>query len=666
MESNNTNSSLNVSSLNKVPQQLSAAIKQQQQQQQQPQKQQPQSTVKPPKVLKPLCLNGTKIDFPVAALKSFMDGPYEPFLDHLRNMFNQPTFSILSDGGDLNSRRRNASMKCKAFLEQSGIAYKDIKSEIGRLMAPAVVIGMLCDFSASVKMGVHVWLYGGSIAHLGTAKHQEFYNDSVRKFEAPGCFAMTELGHGSNIRSLETIATYNHARRSFVIQTPTASARKVFLGNSGEAQFAVVFARLLMPSHAGQQAQDHGLHGFAVRIRDTNKSLFRGVNWSDCGEKMGLNGTDNGYLWFDQFEVPYDALLDAHGSIDVNGVYTSIHKNQGKRFTAMLSALFYTRLAVSGGCVGASQAALSIAINYAFQRRQFGLPQQPEELLIHYSTHQSRLMPSLAGSVIMGVVQMYIEERWAKVSAVDQREVETLICGFKAFSTWESVNALQNARECSGGQGYLASNIIALLRIDADVMLTLEGDNTVLCQQVAKDLITDMQKKGAFGFLMNNITEEMATYFSSGDILSPEFLIYVLGYRESRLCRMAAMRLRKMAKLHGGFSAWNKCLDHLIILAKAHVERRIIEIFYQRMLANAKPEIAGILKLILTTYALYLIDRSRGFYIEHSIISKKRCKQIKNTLVRLCEDMTVNSKDIIQSFGVPKQFQNVPMLNSKF
>jgi acyl-CoA oxidase len=38
-----------------------------------------------------------------------------------------------------------------------------------------------------------------------------------------------------------------------------------------------------------------------------------GVRIDDCGEKIGLDGVDNGRLWFDDVEVPWDALLDRHG-----------------------------------------------------------------------------------------------------------------------------------------------------------------------------------------------------------------------------------------------------------------------------------------------------------------------------------------------------------------
>eukprot|EP01133_Synstelium_polycarpum_P012904 gene12904-15158_t len=615
MEINNTNSSVINNTSTRATSNASADVTQKEKatdvvvksilntdniDQQMPSKKKKVPKAKP--AMKSLSLNGRVIKFNPSSLKSFIDGEYEEYLDLIRSIFTSEEFIATRPSSDLRSIRQSASEKCRIFCQNVGLSRTDLHDGIKRMMSPSTVIGHSGDFSFGVKMGVHVWLYGGSLAKLGTAKHDQFLNPNYFKFFDIGCFCMTELGHGSNVRQLETTATYDHSKRSFTLTSPTPSSKKVFIGNSSEAQFAVVFARLVLPQEDGS-IQDHGVHAFHIRIRDKDtRALIKGVFWEDCGPKMGVNGVDNGYLWFDNLIFPYDNLLDQYGSISEQGQYSSPVPESGLRFVAQLRALHYTRLAVSGSCIGACQLALSIALKYAFQRRQFGIPRQPEELLIHYSTHQGRLMPHLAGSVVMAIVQMKIEERWANVSDIDQREVETLISGFKAFATWESVACLQNARECCGGQGYLLQNRIALLRIDSDVMLTLEGDNTVLCQAVAKDLITEMKNKGSFKFFMNNISEEMPT-FSRSAITSPEFQISVLKYRSSRLCRKVALRLRVKSRDHGAFAAWNMCLEHLIALAKSHMELKIVEIFHRAIQDRSNSDNREILELILSTYA---------------------------------------------------------------
>ena len=62
----------------------------------------------------------------------------------------------------------------------------------------------LSDYSLSIKAGVHFTLCGGAIAKLGTQKHFDALFERLDTLDLPGCFGMTELGHGSNVMGLET------------------------------------------------------------------------------------------------------------------------------------------------------------------------------------------------------------------------------------------------------------------------------------------------------------------------------------------------------------------------------------------------------------------------------------------------------------------------------
>jgi hypothetical protein len=71
-----------------------------------------------------------------------------------------------------------------------------------------------------VKMGVQYSLWGGSVLNLGTSKHRQRFFDDINMFRAPGCFAMTELKHGSNVAMLQTQAVFDVASDEWVISTP--------------------------------------------------------------------------------------------------------------------------------------------------------------------------------------------------------------------------------------------------------------------------------------------------------------------------------------------------------------------------------------------------------------------------------------------------------------
>jgi acyl-CoA oxidase len=71
------------------------------------------------------------------------------------------------------------------------------------------------------------------------------------------------------------------------------------IGGSGQhGKLCVVFAQLTV---AGKW---EGPHVFAVRIRDDRGAVMPGVRIKDMGPKMGLNGVDNGQMWFDHVRVP--------------------------------------------------------------------------------------------------------------------------------------------------------------------------------------------------------------------------------------------------------------------------------------------------------------------------------------------------------------------------
>lgn len=101
---------------------------------------------------------------------------------------------------------------------------------------------------------------------------------------------MTEIAHGSNAKGMQTTATFDTEKQSFILRTKNFESAKCWAGGLGQmATHALVYAQLIT------QNVNHGLHCFVVPIRDP-KTLrsYPGVTVGDLGEKLGLNGIDNG------------------------------------------------------------------------------------------------------------------------------------------------------------------------------------------------------------------------------------------------------------------------------------------------------------------------------------------------------------------------------------
>ena len=219
----------------------------------------------------------------------------------------------------------------------------------------------LADPSLQIKAGVQWGLFAAAVLHLGTERHHNELLPGTMNMEVPGAFAMTETGHGSDVASIATTATFDEATGDFVLNTPFRAAWKEYLGNAAKDGIAaVVFAQLIT------KGVNHGVHAFYVPIRDAATGEFLpGIGGADNGLKGGLNGIDNGLLHFSDVRVPREMLLNRYGSVDEHGEYTSSIDSPGRRFFTMLGTLVQGRVSLDGSAVVASKLALTIALTYA-------------------------------------------------------------------------------------------------------------------------------------------------------------------------------------------------------------------------------------------------------------------------------------------------------------
>ncbi|MET1036176.1 MAG: acyl-CoA dehydrogenase family protein, partial [Arthrobacter sp.] len=245
---------------------------------------------------------------------------------------------------------------------------------------------VVADPSLQIKAGVQWGLFGSAVMHLGTQEHQDKWLPGIMNMEIPGAFAMTEIGHGSDVASIATTATYDAETQEFVVHTPFRGAWKDYLGNAAlHGRAATVFAQLITGG------VNYGVHCFFVPLRDDDGEFLPGVGGEDDGVKGGLNGIDNGRLHFDHVRVPRENLLNRYGDVAADGAYSSDIPSAGRRFFTMLGALVQGRVSLDGAATTGTALALYIALTYANQRRQFDSGTGSEEVvLLDYGKHQRR------------------------------------------------------------------------------------------------------------------------------------------------------------------------------------------------------------------------------------------------------------------------------------
>lgn len=529
----------------------------------------------------------------------------------------------------------------------------------------------LADLSVVIKYGVQFGLFGGSIHQLGTEKQHRSLLPSIGSAATLGCFAMSELGHGSNVRDIKTTATYDHATRELIINTPSEDARKEWIGNAARhGELATVFAQLRV---AGT---NYGVHAVTVPIRDQSGAAMPGIRLEDCGHKMGLNGIDNGRIWFDNVRVPVESLLDRFASIADDGVYLSPIPSDGKRFFTMLGTLVGGRISV--GCAGlsATKTALTIAIRYSSRRRQFGPKGSSEVPLLTYLTQQRRLLPRLAVAYGLHFALHDLADRYTSIERSESvQEIEVLASALKSVGTWHTTDTIQACREACGGQGYLSVNQFDRLKADTDVFTTFEGDNTVLMLQVAKGMLSSYKQQFSdmnwlmmarhiaemAGVSLRDRNPLVARQTSSEHLRSTDFQQAALEYREKSLLRSLAKRLK--ARMDDGmdsFDAVVECQDHMVSTARALAERVILEQFVVAI-ANAPEAIRTPLELLRQLAGLHFIEQDRAWFLEQGFIEENKAKAVRAEVNRLCGEVQPYAVSLVDGFGIPEVLVRAPI-----
>src|ERR687893_2424862 len=568
------------------------------------------------------------------SLRTFLDGPDAAIRDTVREWLARPGNAPVVDL-PREEHRAQVLAWARELADAGGTAIGfpveyGGEGEVGKSIAAFETLAF-GDLSLLVKCGVQFGLFGGAVLHLGTAKHHERHLSAITSLELPGCFAMTETGHGSNVQALGTTATYDHATGEFVVHTPDAAARKDYIGNAArDGRMAAVFAQLIVGGEA------RGVHALLVPIRDERGNVLPGVTIEDCGAKLGLDGVDNGRIAFDRVRVPRDALLDRYAQVRDDGTYFSPIENPTKRFFVMLGTLIQGRVSICGASISGAKVALDIAVRRALSRRQFGPPGGEEVLLLDYRTHQRRLLPALATTYGLHFAQERLVAQLHEIFTAEdvpdrkRRELETLAAGLKALASWHATATIQTCREACGGAGYLRENRFAALKADTDVFSTFEGDNTVLLQLAAKNLLTgyrdqlgELDPLGVASFFAGQVIGTLAERTAvrkvlaglasdllpgrddGGELLDRGEQLGLLRWRQEHILQGVARRLK------GGIDAGRApfdvlvdCQDHVVAAARAWVDLVVLEAFADAVERCPDPALTPILDRGCSLYAL--------------------------------------------------------------
>jgi acyl-CoA oxidase len=616
----------------------------------------------------------TSSNFDIQKITALLDGKEAAIIKRVKSVISRPEFAY-ETSTDIKVYRQTVFNWCKILAAENfgNMAYPKQYGGGENIADYFAIMETLSyhDLSLVIKFGVQFGLWGMSVQSLGTEKHYAKYLKDIGSLKIPGCFAMTETHHGSNVKGLETTATYNHANQSFTIHTPNKNAQKEYIGNAAvHGQMATVFAKLIIDNH------DYGVNAFVVPLRDASGNTLNGITIGDCGHKMGLNGVDNGTISFDNVVIPKENMLDRFASVNDKGEFESPIPSDNRRFFTMLGTLVGGRIGIPRSALAAAKSGLTIAIRYSDQRRQFGPEGGSEVPILNYRMHQRRLIPPLAKTYAVHFALQYLTSRFLNRTEAEMQEIEALAAGMKSYSTWSTRDILQECREACGGKGYLSENRIDALKNDTEIYTTFEGDNTVLMQLVAKNRLSEFRKAfgemgslGIINYVYENakiaITEKnpIATRRTDEEhLLDDQFHLQAFIHREKTILASAAQRIKKL--VDSGlepYDAFNVVQHQMIDVAQAYLERVVLEQFQAAIKTVQDEKSKEVLTKLNQLYALSQLEKNKGWYLEDGYMEAIKTKAIRKMVNQLCWDIRPDAVALVNAFDIPESCLAAPI-----
>ncbi|KAG2226088.1 hypothetical protein INT45_011705 [Circinella minor] len=627
--------------------------------------------------LQPKAPNGTdllqiersKASFDVNTLSKFSYG--EEFLNRkekiLRIIESDPAFEKSQRFfQSRHERMTHAYEKDKRTIELS--------EELGWDDEDRHIVNFLYDQPSPYSL--HYTMFVPTLANQCNEEQKKVFYERALRHEIIGCYAQTELGHGSNIQGLETTATYIPETNEFEIHSPHLTSSKWWIGTLGKtANYAVVMARLIIHS------KDYGPHPFCVQIRSLEDHRpLPGITVGDIGPKFGYNTIDNGFLMFDHYRVPHISFL---------AKFSQVKPGTGEYVKPVNARLSYgTMVLTRAGIVNGSSLVLArgatVAVRYSAIRRQFVDTAEPrkwgneiiETPVIDYTQQQYRLLSTVSNVYAILYASQDLRQQY-EINQVEMQkgnfsllaDLHATSSGLKSLTTTMALEGLEDCRRACGGHGFSLFSGLGFAYQDYLPFVTFEGDNYVLTQQTTRYLLKTFRSLVAGKISTKAHHQNMTTIYlsqylqnpnntcpatSGTDFLSPELILTAFGFR-------AAYGIAQLVEeLDKNGSSWNSVLVDVARVSKAHCQLVMVQSFFVRIQQASEKELPAperkVLQLLACLFALHTMEKEVAEFLVSGYLSASQSKLLKRQVLDLVAQIRPDAVSLVDAFALPDYF----------
>ncbi|PVV01308.1 hypothetical protein BB560_004275 [Smittium megazygosporum] len=532
----------------------------------------------------------------------------------------------------------------------------------------AVALSYFLDVSGPYRL--HRSMFIPTLERQANDEQKKAFLEPARNYQILGCYAQTEMGHGSNIRGLETTATFVEEDDTFEINSPTLTSTKWWIGGLGlAATHACVMTQLIV------KGKHYGLYPVIVPIRDPKTfKPYPGVNVGDIGPKMGFNSVDNGFANFQKVRVPRFNVLQRYINISRTGE-VSLFKNVDPRVT--YSTMVFVRANIVNNMGRELAKAVTITSRYTAVRKQGWANTTDEVPVLNYDIVQYRLIPLVAKTFAMlGMSHEFYAQYELCKNNIESgdfsllKEMHAVSCGLKKWCSDTTIYGVDTCRHLCGGHGFSSFAGFSFSFNNLYPNIIWEGDNFVLAQQTARYLIksalevtesTGSKSADPTSLLLSRYTPENTMfswkYSSVSQIANNmDLLLDLLAYRFSYFTHNLAK------KIHVENQSWNDSLVEVQALSTVYSEYMICMYFKRHInkLSSANDIYQPLKNLYCVTALSFLLRNTGELYSLSSAagIDHKFIANLEDELMRAIKLARTQLIPLVDSLGLPDEKLN--------